>query len=143
METTNKELTNAKEQLKSNATQADKMAAELDEKLKKAQSTLISMEDRLIKPAEHRKNERINIVSVEYGGKAYTEDTDRAVYDRLYKMARENSAGVMSNKFFSGDPWVGTCKSFAVTYQVSGKGKLILGYGHENATFRFNLEAKN
>lgn len=143
LETTNKELTDAKEQLKNNAIQADKMAGELDEKLKKAQSTLTSVEGRLIKPAEHRKNERINIASVEYGGKAYTEDTDRAVYDRLYKMARENSAEVMSNTFFGGDPWVGIRKSFAVTYQVGGKGKLTLGYGYENAIFRFNLEAKN
>ena len=143
LETTNKELTDAKEKLKNNAIQADKMAGELDEKLKKAQSTLTSVEGRLIKPAEHRKNERINIASVEYGGKAYTEDTDRAVYDRLYKMARENSAEVMSNTFFGGDPWVGIRKSFAVTYQVGGKGKLTLGYGYENATFRFNLEAKN
>ena len=143
LETTNKELTDAKEKLKNNVIQADKMAGELDEKLKKAQSTLTSVEGRLIKPAEHRKNERINIASVEYGGKEYTEDTDRAVYDRLYKMARENSAEVMSNTFFGGDPWVGIRKSFAVTYQVGGKGKLTLGYGYENATFRFNLEAKN
>ncbi|OCL03301.1 hypothetical protein AOQ84DRAFT_154216 [Glonium stellatum] len=141
LETTNEDLAKARNQLESNANQAEAKRAELDGKLKNAEVTLASIESRLIEPAQHRKGERINILSVEYGGKEYTEDANRPVYDRLYKMARENSAEMMNNKFFSGDPWHLHCKSFSITYQVDGKGNLLHGYGKEDTKFRFKLEA--
>ncbi|KAH7126581.1 hypothetical protein B0J11DRAFT_281021 [Dendryphion nanum] len=67
-----------------------------------------------------RPGKRVNILSVEYGGRSY--ETNQKVLDKLYEHAENGTSFQISNGFFEGDPWHGVTKTASITYLVAEGG---------------------
>jgi chromosome segregation ATPase len=114
------------EQLKAN----EAKTMELEAKLAAAEKRLI--------PTLDPKN--INILSLEYGGRAYTNSNGSNVLASLYKHATEGSKVKIENKLFDGgDPFQHFKKTFSITYQLADGGAPIHLAGHENDVVAFKL----
>jgi chromosome segregation ATPase len=101
------------------------------------EAKLAAAEKRLI-PTHDPKN--INILSVEYGGRAYTNFNGSNVLASLYKHAAEGSKVKIENKLFDGgDPFQHWKKTFSITYQPADGGAPIHLAGHENDVVAFKL----
>ncbi|KAF1994193.1 hypothetical protein P154DRAFT_586650 [Amniculicola lignicola CBS 123094] len=82
---------------------------------------------------------RINILSVEYGGQAYTTPTHKPVIDKLYLAAEKGTEFVVGNEFFGNDPWNGVKKTASITYQLDGEGVPIHLVAREHTKLKFRL----
>lgn len=80
---------------------------------------------------------RVNIITVEYGGKAYTHDADPAVFEKLYTHADERTPFDISNTFFEGDPKEGVVKTTSITYQFTEGGAPLQIVGSEYTQAEF------
>ncbi|KAF2748989.1 hypothetical protein M011DRAFT_524953 [Sporormia fimetaria CBS 119925] len=80
----------------------------------------------------------INILTFEYGSKAYTEEEDPELFEKLYTFAEKDQAFKVNNALvFNKDPMKGHDKSFSITYQVDGSGMPKHLFGEEGQSVRF------
>lgn len=91
----------------------------METKTKDLEDKLAAVEKRLVPIAVGK---AINILTVEYGGQAYTPTTYPAVLEKLYKHAQNGTGFQIENSFFEGDPWQGPKKTCSITYQLADGG---------------------
>lgn len=104
----------------------------------------VARKDREIKELKSRlipnpQGKHVNILTVEYGSKNYTPETDRKVFDKLYGAIDDEKPFKVDNDLF-GDPWYGVQKSCCITYQVAGQGAPRVLVGQEGHELTFNTE---
>lgn len=131
------QLTEAESKLADANTRLTRAQADLataDSKAKDFETKLKAVEKRLV---PNEKNRWINILSVEYGGRAYSPEKDAAVFKKLYEAAEKNKNFTADNDFFGEDPWSHHCKSWSITYQLNSEGapKHLYGREHDKACF--------